>query len=330
MSQMADFSKVIQSAQKVAQEESESGSSFKYRIVYPSEGTLKFRLLYNNKSGLVVRKILRHSIGDNKVPCFQMYGHRKEDCPICSALKDIESANKSVPSGSWAKPRMIAYAQYISSSYEIDSLKPGDVFILMGPKSLYESIQSSIAEISVNIKNMEDCFINYESNSMTVTRSSDNKYQFMINPYDKYKSASSQEEFDKLLDDVDDLNTTIVSAELTEEITKLVNASAEELKNKYLSGNVIPPEAPAQVPDLPKNVGDVANQAPAAPSSAPESKSNPTPSPAPSAPQNANKRKCYGDYNKIQTTDDPMSRALRALCPNCPDAAECKMISDSI
>lgn len=330
---MADFSKAIQSAQKVAAEE--SGSSFKYKIVYPSEGTLTIRLLYNVKSGLIVRKILRHTVGENKIPCMQMYGYKKDDCPICATLKSIEAANNQVPSGSWAKPRFIAYAQYIRSTYKIDNLKEGDVFILMGPKTLYEGIQNFISNISANVKNLEECFMNYESNTMTVTRDHDNTYQFMINPYDKYKSADSQEAFDKLLDNVDDLSHTVVSAEPTDEINKQVKAAAEELRKKYLDGRVIMPDAAPVVPQEPTTVSNVAAQqvvtTPAVeavpPQQAVQQPTAHASAPAPQAPI-SNKRKCYGDYKRIQETDDPMCRALRALCPNCPDASDCKLASE--
>ena len=79
--------------QKLAQEEIDERNSREDRgdrmkMVYIGmPGKFRVKLLYNEKSGLLQRRISRHIVGKDKIPCLSMFG---EECPICKAINEAE------------------------------------------------------------------------------------------------------------------------------------------------------------------------------------------------------------------------------------------------
>ena len=83
-----DLSQVLQQANQVSAESGES-SGGREKLIYPQNGKLKVRILFNPKSQVVIRKFERHTVNGTKVPCMSNYG---QDCPICKVLSDIKNA----------------------------------------------------------------------------------------------------------------------------------------------------------------------------------------------------------------------------------------------
>lgn len=325
---MFDFTKALQDAQKVT-EQSSGGSKFQYKLLYPGEGSITFRILLNPKSNLIIRKIVRHTVGNSKIPCMTNFGQSKSDCPICKAAETVYNTVGSVPRGMWAQQRGICFIQYISSTYKIEGISAGEVAILMTPKTVYESIQEWISNISSGdqgIQAMYDVFCNHMGMELTISRTSDNKYSFMMNPYKKFKSAESDEDFGKMLDALPDLNEQVVPAVCSDEIMKQIKAAEESIDQTYINARV--PQVNNAAEAVPAGVtagftgGYVAPQTSAAntaPANAPAVNTQgaaqaPTTKPKP----------CYGTYNQLQAGTDPVSIALKNLCPTCQYMSECQ------
>lgn len=328
---MFDFTKALQDAQQVT-EQSNSGSKFQYRLLYPGEGSLSFRILLNPKSNMIIRKIVRHTVGNSKIPCMTNFGQSKSDCPICKAAETVYNTVGSVPRGMWAQQRGICFIQYISSTYKIEGIKAGDTALLMVPKTTYESIQEWISNISSGdqgIQAMYDVFCNHQGMELTINRTSDNKYSFMMNPYKKFKSAENDEEFGKLLDSLPDLTEQIIPAVCTDEVMKQIKAAEESIDQTYINARV--PQAP-QIPTTPTGfnpqMAPADNSAPATGGYVPQGTSampqqNQAQEQAQAIPTTKPKP-CYGTYNKLQAGTDAVSMALKNLCPTCQYIGECQ------
>lgn len=323
---MFDFSKALQDAQKVT-EESSSGAKFQYKLIYPGEGTLSFRILINPKSNSIIRKIVRHTIGNNRIPCLTTYGMNRSDCPICQAADTVYNTNGSVPKGMWAQARGLCFIQYISSTYTIEGIKPGDIALLMVPKTLYESIQEWIVSITQGDQGMSAMmavFCGHECMEQSINRDANNKYSFMMNPFKKFKSANSDEEFNKILDSLPDLNEQMIPATANDEVMSTIKAAVENIDQTYINPKVATPNVTPTIPttispsanvgtDSPVNV-EGASSANVVPDAVQSSTPAPTVKPKP----------CYGTYNKLQTGSDPVSMALKGLCGTCQYVEDCK------
>lgn len=323
---MFDFTKALQDAQQVT-EQSNSGSKFQYKLIYPGEGSLTFRILLNPKSNLIIRKIVRHTVGTSKIPCMTNFGLAKSDCPICKAADTVYNTVGSVPRGMWGQQRGICFIQYISSTTKIEGLKAGDVALLMVPKTVYEAIQEWIANISSGdqgIQAMFEVFCSHQGMELTINRTSDNKYTFTMNPFKKFKSAENDEEFGKLLDSLADLREQIVPSVCTDEITKQIKAAEENIDQTYINARV--PQAPA-VPTTPTGFtgGYVPQQSSAVNTNPADAPVNTTGA-AQATPPTTKPKPCYGTYNQLQAGTDAVSMALKNLCPTCQYMSECKKL----
>ena len=322
---MFDFTKALQDAQKVT-EQSNSGNKFQYKLLYPGEGTLSFRILFNPKSNSIIRKIIRHNVGNTKVPCMMNFGMNKSDCPICKAAESVYNINGSVPKGMWAQSRGLCFIQYISSSYKIEGLNSGDVALLMVPKTMYEEIQSWIVNITSGDQGMQammSIFCSSECMEQSINRTSDNKYSFMMNPFKKFKSANSDDEFNKMLDALPDLNDQLVPATITEDVQKAITAAEENIDQTFLYAKV--PTITPTVPTTPTNVtGGFVPQTSSAMNTNPTEAAVNTAGAAQATAPTTKPKPCYGTYAKLQSGTDPVSVALKGLCSTCQYIDQCK------
>lgn len=325
---MFDFTKALQDAQKVT-EQSSSGNKFQYKLLYPGEGTLSIRILFNPKSNSIIRKIIRHSVGNTKVPCMMNFGMNKSDCPICKAAESVYNMNGSVPKGMWAQVRGLCFVQFISASYKVEGINPGDIALLMVPKTMYEEIQSWIVNITSGdqgIQAMMSIFGSHECMEQSINRTSDNKYSFMMNPFKKFKSANSDEEFNKMLDELPDLNEQLVPAVLSEDVQKAIKAAEENIDQTYINAKV--PTTPA-APTTPTGFtgGFVPQQSSAVntnPTDAAVNTASATQTPAPATTPTAKPKPCFATYGKLQSGTDPVSIALKGLCGTCTYLDQCQ------
>lgn len=330
-----DFTALAKQAQDaINNSNNANNTSFKYALVYPGQGDLSVRLLYNPASSLVSRLISRHNIQSGnstiKVPCLRTYG---QECPICKVLKDIKAATGQELTSFRSQTRAISFAQYVSSSYNINEgrstpINPGDVILLMYPWTVYGDIQSYISEVASTPSGMTEAFTRASGYVTKITRGSDNKYTVTNSPFSKFESAKSDEEFLKIIEGVESLNEQVLSSAITEEMTAQINGVVNDLTTRYLV-----PQAP-QVPTYgqPMNAGQVyAQQPPQYPQQTMNVGPNmtmptqaqypPNPQSAPVmqspnvAPQSANPE-CFGKY-------DPSSDT----CLICPNELSCQQAS---
>lgn len=249
----------IESLRKLAEEEisesnnRESENNNEYRIVYPAEdGKLTLRLLYNLKSRILQRKVIRHDTGKSKVPCMKMYG---EDCPICSEINSAEEL-KGKDCGAWRKYgykiRGICYAQIINFDGNYfkgkDDPKVGDVVLFMYPATIYKKINDIIKDSGDNLKMMISGNLGVPIVVERKLKSRFPEYDASIYPWGAIKSfedtqdKTGDEQFDELLMSLPSLSDTIVPALPTEDVRNSVRALSETIRQEYINSNVMNPE----------------------------------------------------------------------------------------
>lgn len=266
-----------------------SRSNDGYPIVYPGEnGKLTVRLLYNLKSNIVQRRLIRHNSGKDKVACLQIYG---EDCPVCEAISNAENL-KGKECGAFKKygfkNRGICYAQIIDHdpAYFKNDKDPqkGDTVLLMYPKTVYDQIN----EIIVNAgDNLEKLLSNNDGIPIVIERSQKGKglpdYNTYVYPYGSKKSfkgdgeKTGDEKFDELLSSLPDLNDTIIPSYPNDEVRKKNRALADTINGEYINSSVVNPndnielnnseamlnndESDSSISERVSNIGDIGNQA---------------------------------------------------------------------
>jgi hypothetical protein len=297
-----DFNSVIQEAQN-AIKNSGGGEGYKYQLVYPNVGNLTVKLLFNPKSNLVKRAINRHTIGEDKIACMKTYG---QDCPICKVLEDAQNARGIDLGKMRSVVRGISLAQYVESDYKIDKVKPGDIILLMYPWTVYKDISTILSQAKTE-QEIASLIASNEGFLFTITRGTDNKYSTQVNPFKKYKSANSDDEFMAMLNSLDDLNTMVLSNPISEEALKDVREVAQELTNTYLVSRTPQYQRPAGE-QMPMSFGSFAQPQQPAYNPAPTQQQNyqsqaPAQQPAPPAAQPA------ADTDFVTLFDD----ALRPL-----------------
>ena len=225
-----DFSQVLENANKSLANTSE-GANYKHKLLYPGQGTLTVKLLFNTKSNIVMRLINRHTVDEKtKVACMKTFG---QECPICKALEDIKNARGVDLSKLRSVVRGISFAQYVGSDYKIEGVNPGDIVLFMYPWTVYKDISSIIAQAKTP-EDLESLLASNEGFTFKIIRGADNKYTTQIDPFKKYKSCNSDQEFVQLLNGLDALNDQILKSPATEETLKEVKQYAQELQQKYL------------------------------------------------------------------------------------------------
>lgn len=222
-----DFNSVMAEAQKSLK----SGeSNFKYKLLYPSQGTLTIKLLFNPRSNLVKRIINRHTIGEDKIACMRTYG---QDCKICKVIEDAENARGIDLGKLRSQGRGISLAQFIKADYRTDGIVTGDIILFMYPWTVFKDISAIISQAKSE-DDMKALIASNDGYLFSITRGVDNKYTTQVNPFEKYRSCQSDDEFVSLLSGLDDLNGMVLANPPTEDILKDVNEVAVELTNLYL------------------------------------------------------------------------------------------------
>ena len=245
-----DVTGVLANASKVTQEVQESNNyGNKYKLIYPQEGTLKVRLLFNNASGTVLRKIRRHKINNQQIPCLREYDNH--ECPICKILSDIKNAKGQDLWQLASSTRGIAYAEYVESNYRWD--KPehepqtGEVVMLMFPWSVYSELNQLISSAGENIygliaSNEGGLFVieRYKENNFT-------KYRTSIDPFvHNHKTRATEQEYEELILNLPNLNEQFMPIELDEKDLNKAKTAAEELSRTYLVASPQGVQAPTQ------------------------------------------------------------------------------------
>ena len=231
-----DLSSVLESAAKAV--EGNNSRENKYPLFYPGVGTSKLKLLYNPKSNSVMRLINRHEwLDKKKVPCMKNFGKDKE-CPICKLITDIKNAKGIDLARHKSKVRGIAFAQLVNTSYPLtgkNAPKEGDIVIFMFPWMVYQQLQQIINDAhDAPPEHLQQLIATNEGYTFSINHSEDNKYQVMMNPFVKSKTCGSEEEFEKLLNDLESLNNIIVPEEITDEIRDNIIKVADEMRLKFL------------------------------------------------------------------------------------------------
>lgn len=259
-----DFSKL----RKMAQQEIDDNNSRNNnnnngpKVFYPgSNGTVVLKILYNPKSQILQRKIIRHG----KVPCFQIYG---EDCPICSAIHQAEES-RGKDCGAFGKygykTRGLAYAVILKNDMKDSDIQPGELVLFMYPVSIYNQIN----ELTIKAEDhLEGLIAKNEGNVFELTRKQKSngfpEYTISIYPYGTMKVKDTEEEFQQLMEGLPDLNHAIVPSDPDQESRDKARATAETILAEYVSGSVLNPSDPssANVSDPVKednNKGSLAN-----------------------------------------------------------------------
>lgn len=232
-----DVTGVLAKAAQVTQEVKESNYQNNYKLIYPQEGTIKVRLLFNNASGAVLRRISRHKINGKQIPCLREYDNH--ECPVCKVLNDIENAKGMDLWQLKRSTRGIAYAEYVESNYfwnkAEDEPKPGEVVILMFPWTVYSELNQLISSAGENIYSL---IASNEGGLFTIERRVENsqvKYRAAIDPFvHNHKTRATEEEYEKLIMELPSLNSQFMPAELTDKEVKSASLAAEELTRTYL------------------------------------------------------------------------------------------------
>ena len=266
-----DLNNVLAQAAQVAQEQEErDGSGMK--LVYPQNGTLKVRLLYNQKSGVVMRKFERHKINGQQITCLTNFA---QECPVCKMLDNIQNA-KGVDLWQLKRTtRGIAYAEFVESDYKWDNPQnaptKGEIVLLMFPWTIYTDLNRLISSAGQNIYNLIASNIGGVFKISRWVEKGQTKYRAEIDPFDnQHQTCATDAEYQKLITDLPSLNEKFVPLEPDDKIIKSAQTTAEELNKEYLSPNVyqpnvgnagmnlggmVPPSAPA-APQAPQSYTD--------------------------------------------------------------------------
>lgn len=259
-----DLSSVMEAA-KTAVEGTSSGNNYP-TIIYPANGTIRVRLLFNPKSNSVMRLIHRHKLDSGKIDCAAHYG---QDCPVCKQLETIRTVKGLDLWTLKSKTYGIAYAQFIdvSTGYDFGNRrnipKRGDLIVLMFPWSVYSQISGCIQKAGENAGQL---LVDNESKPIIIERKLNNdrvEYRVDVDTFSTYQSCESQAQFDKFLMDLPDLSDTITPKEMPEGLLTKLQLEADNLSVKYLGGTssvYIPP-----VPATPSIAPSVSTGTPATP-----------------------------------------------------------------
>lgn len=250
-----DFQSAINEAQAVVSKSSEGGgSTYKYPLIYPQAGaSIVVRPLFNPKSGQIVRLIQRHE----KVACYKTYGI---ECPICKTQQQIKDMTGQDPFGrtSASKSRGICFAQFVSATYPVkkggdggELLQPGELILFMFPWSVYSQINAIIQATAQTPTGMDQAFSHAQSGLfIQVTVTKDFKYTTVSVPYMASPVQQSDEDFIKMLNEIDSLADQVLPAQITEEISKQVQEYTDNLNRQYIT-----PRVPNQAPYSPQVAG---------------------------------------------------------------------------
>lgn len=225
-------------------EANENNYESKYQLIYPHiDGSIVFRPLYNVKSNIVQKRLVRHDAeGRTKVPCLSVFG---EDCPICEAIKNVEDSKGKdigVRRKHGYKVRGLCFAELIDISSQYENVKKGDIVLLMYPKTVYDGINKIMADAGDKLQSL---VCQYDSLAFILERKEQaNKfpgYDIRLSPFCNTPIHKSQAEFEETLKDLDELSELIVPTYITDEIRDSAKALADVINAEYLKSTVVNP-----------------------------------------------------------------------------------------
>lgn len=227
-----------------------NNGDFKYPVVYPfTNGTFRVKLLFNIKSGMVQRKIIRHKVGKEQISCGNFFG---DSCPVCDAIKNAEEL-KGKECGAWKKygykVRGICYAVLTSHDKNMfvndGDPKDGDVILLMYPKTVYDEIAKKITESGEHIMSLVG---QNEGKTLEIKRwveSGFPKYSVSVYAYGDEKACDTEQEFEDILNELPDIREIMCPQNMTEEALEKAKAAAETITAEYIKGSVLNPDGDA-------------------------------------------------------------------------------------
>lgn len=235
--------------QDVEEQENRGNKNNGYPLVYPVyNGKMRLKLLFSPKSGLVQRKIIRHNVGREKIPCMSMYG---QDCPICEAVKAAEEEfGREI--GAFReygyKIRGISNAVLMAHDKKMfikdGDPDDGDTVLFMYPVSIYNEIAKIINEAGAN-DHLESLVCDNDGKVLEIERSqvgnAPPSYKCSVYAYGDMKVMKDQEEFDAFMESVTDISEEVCPSNPTEEILEKVRAAAETVTSHYANNNVVNP-----------------------------------------------------------------------------------------
>ena len=231
-----NFSNVVSQARE-AIESGGSRDDSRTRILYPGEGVVQVRLLFNVKSNSVMRLIKRHNIDGTKIECESMYG---KECPLCSAVNNIKAATNRDLWSLKGKQLGIAYAQYVGCSRDYDwggyqAPQKGEVVLLMFPWTLYKELSGIIQRASDNI---EEIIAAPAGRVISLSRDSSGDkivYRAEIDPFQQpFVSADSDLAMERFLESLDNLNEEIYPSVEDPELVGKLKTMAISLESRYI------------------------------------------------------------------------------------------------
>ena len=325
-----DFQNAVSTAKKVVEAQESNGNqsvSYAYPLVYPQKGhNIVVRPLFNPASGQIVRLVNRHE----KVACYRTYGI---DCPICKVQQQVKDMTGQDPfgRGGKSKSRGICFAQYISSTNQIDKgnnqgiLQPGEIILFMFPWSVYSQINAIIQGVAQTPTGMDQAFSHAQQGLfLQVTVSPDFKYTTINVPYMTFQTPQTDDDFMKMLEGMQNLNDQVLPSTITEDVDKQVKEYADAIYRQYVA-----PRVPNQTQQVPQPVSYPTQPTPQ-PTSQPITQPTYTPSSAvpysnvqsinqgPAQTATGSKPACYGKHE---------NGAAKCIC--CPCEVECMDPSSS-
>lgn len=218
---------------------SENTQNYTYPLVYPSAGsTLVVRILFNPKSGQIVRLVNRHE----KTACLKTYG---VECPICKVMEDVKNMTGQDPFGRTkaSRSRGIALAEFVSSTTEVkkgnQNVQPGEIVLLMFPWSVYSAINEMIQAIAQTPTGMDMAFGHANTGMFVqITVTSDFKYTCVQIPYMVSPIQRTDEQFLDMLEKCESLNEMVLPSTINEEVSKSVQEYADSIYRQYMSPSI--------------------------------------------------------------------------------------------
>ena len=234
-----DFQAAVAAAQQVVEkkESGGSGGTYRYPLVYPQSGSsITIRPLFNPKSGQIVRLVQRHE----KTACLKTYG---TECPICKIQQQVKDMTGQDPFGrtSASKSRGICFAQFISASYQLTKgdnggvIQPGEIILFMFPWSVYSQLNTIIQATSQTPTGMDMAFSHASSGMfIQVSVTKDFKYTTTNVPFMTFPTNQTDDDFIKMLDEMDSLADQVLPSTITEDVSKQVNEYVESINRQFI------------------------------------------------------------------------------------------------
>lgn len=243
-----DLSQVMNQAVQI-KEKSNNNNNEGPRLVYPGQGVLKVKLLFNPGSGLVSRRVVRHNVAGTKVPCLGELGHT---CPICQTMTAIQNSKGLDLWQMKASTRGISYAQYVGSEGydwgQSGAPQVGELILLMYPWTIYAEINRIIADAG---QQAEVIVAKNTGKILKISRwveGNQTKYKAELDALGgDYQSFPTDDEFNKFLMNTPNLNDNkMMPTAVSDTLLAQAKDISEQLHAQYLGQVVLNPGAPQQ------------------------------------------------------------------------------------